>query len=240
MAQKAVSSSDVEDFVILRKELSRYIGTLNLEREAKVKISRYLQEAQETISRSVKLDPEALSASFPGTDGAVLEDGKTLVLSQGPKKVSLSLFELEEEPYMAVVKELGKQVARLMSEADARRELEVMPVLQADLQLSGRRLGLIDRRAYTLVVSNAGGPVRRMKLTVTSDGDQAYRAFDLGKMQKKEIALRGYAKISRAPAITLRVAFEDVDGRPYSGSVELRPGSGVASDFELVQGRAFA
>jgi hypothetical protein len=235
LGQKAAEPDrpDFKEFAELGEEFAQYICTLNLERETRARVSEYVHEVQRELSKQVSLDPGQLSKWFPKAESAVVEDGARLTITQGMKSTTYSLLEMEPEPYYAVVKEIGAVVAGLLAEADAKREGELKPALQAFARVTGTKLGVFDWRNCELILANTGGRAVGMTVTISAEGRWSYGPIDIDSMETAEIELRSFSKISRSKALGIEVQCEDEDGRRYVGRAELQPASKAVRIFEL-------
>jgi hypothetical protein len=231
---------DLKEFTDLGDELAKYIGTLKLERETKEQISRLVYQVQAALSKPLELDPRHLSKLFPSADSAVLVDGEKLLVRQGKKETAVSLLELEPDPYFAVVKEVGAAVVRVLEEDEARRAEGIRPLLQVSTRLKGRELALFDFRSYLLVLSNTGGAAKKVKISLSTAGDEWYGPFDIGEMETKELEVRHVHRILRSTAVKITVKCEDGEGRKYSGEVEAKPNSRSARAFKLAEAESAA
>ena len=224
---------DLKEFTELGEEFDKYVGTLNLERETKVKVSETVKDVQAALSKQVVLDPRHLSKWFPKAESAVLDEGVKLTVKQGKKATIVSLLDMDPGPYYAVVKEVGAAVSHLVEEAEEKRGKEVRPALQAFTRLTGRKPGAFDWRNYELILANTGGLAAGMTVTISGEGKWSYGPIDIDSMETAEILLNNFSRINQSKVLTIGVRCEDEDGRSYVGKVELQPDSKSVKVFGL-------
>ncbi len=227
---------NLNEFADLGDEISKYVGTLSLERETKKEISRFVNDVQGVLSRPVKLSAGQLNKWFPSADSAVLVDGEKLIVRQGKKETAVSLLELEPDPYFAVVKEVATEVTRLMEQADAKRAQSIKPSLQVFARLIGGKLAVFDWRNYELVLANVGGNARNVTISVSPTGKEKYGPFDINSMETTEFRLRHLYQILNSRTLKITARCEDDDGRRYTGEAELEVGSKAVRLFHLATG----
>ncbi|MCL5672633.1 MAG: hypothetical protein JRN56_07075 [Nitrososphaerota archaeon] len=215
---------DLKGFADLADEFTEYVDALNLEKEVKLSISRFLRDAQAALAGPVKVDPRRLSKWFPGAKEAVLEDGVRLTVKKKKNETTTyPVLQLEHDAYCAVMEEVGAVVARLMEEAEAKRAAEARPVLQAFARLRGRKVAMFDWRNCELMLANTGGSAKKVVLALPGNESGSYGPLDIGALETTTVPLRGVS-VGEA-ALKVRVSCEDEDGRGYSGEVELEPNS---------------
>jgi hypothetical protein len=224
---------DMKEFTDLGDELAKYLSTLKLERETKKEISRLVYQVQAIFSKPVELDPRHLSKLYPSADSALLVDGEKLLVRQGKKETAISLLELEPDPYYTVVKEVADVVIRLLEEDEAKRAARVRPSLQVSTMLTGRELAGFDFRNYMLMFGNTGGDARKVKISLSTAGDEWYGPFDIDEMETKELEVRHMYRILKSAAFKVSVRCEDREGRKYAGEVEVKPNSRSIRVFKL-------
>lgn len=237
MAQEAAAEKrpdqDLKELAGLGEEFAKYLEVTDMEREKKLEITRCLQEAQSAFSKEVRLDARPLKKWFPGADGAVLENGTNLVITKGKTKTMHSVLELEPDPYLAVVKALGTVVSKLAAEADKERAAEVKPVIQVFTRLKDSRVGAFDWRDQDLTLANIGGGAKKVRLSLSAEGREWYGPVDVDSMETVEISLVRLRKVKNSKVLKIEAWCEDVDGRGYSGKVELEPNSKAVRIFPL-------
>lgn len=224
---------ELRQFAELGEEFAKYVGTLNLERETKAKVSQYIREIQAELSKQIALDPKKLSKWFPKAESAVVEDGAKLTVKQGKKATVLSLMDMDPDPYYAVVKEVGTLVGRMLAEEEKDRGAMVKPALQVFTRQTGRKAGVFDWRNYELILANTGGRAVGMTVTILAEGKWSFGPLDVDSMETTEIDLHDFSKIEKARALKIEVKCEDADGRGYSGTAELQRSSKSVRVFEL-------
>ena len=242
MAQEGTKAreQDFEEFAALGEEFAGYVGVMNLEQETKAKISQYVHDVQSELSKDVVIDARSLSKWFPKAESATLKEGVMLTLKEGKKTTTVSLLEMEPEPYYAVVKQVGVAVASMLAEAGAKLEEEAKPALQAFTRLTGRKLGVFDWRNYELILANTGGKAVGMTVSISEVGSWSYGPIDIGSMETTEIDLHNFSKIERSKNLKVELRCEDAEGRAYTGRVELEPNSKSVRIFVLEPAKAEA
>lgn len=225
--------SVVAEFAGLGEEFAKYLEALNLEKETKLEISRCLQETQTSLSKEVSFDAKPLKKWFPGADGAVLEGGTNLVITKGKKRTVHSVLELDPDPYLAVVRAVGVEVAKLTAAEDEQKRAREKPVLQAFTRLAEKGSEPFDWRNHELTLANTGGPARKVRLSLSAEGREWYGPVDVEPMEKVEIELGKLSKVRESKALRVELWCEDARGRSYSAKVELEPHSKAVKIFDL-------
>ena len=191
--QAVESGWDPKEAAELGDEFLRYADTVKLERETRKKLAEYVSGIQKAFSKTVELSPKHLTEWYPGTESAVLQEGEWLVLKRSKKETRLSILELEPAPYMAVVKEVAAEVARIMDEADATRAENVMPSLQVFVK-SGAKNAPADWRSSELMFTNMGGRACHV-MVFSPESMEWYGPFDINTMETAEVGLHSFSRI---------------------------------------------
>jgi hypothetical protein len=165
------------------------------------------------LNTAVALRPGSLGDGFSGFTSVSLQAGPTVVTTDPEGKVAARpLAGLRTKDCLAVIREAFPELQRLV--ADKRRAAQVKPALSVKASIGGSHF-VLDKRSYRLLVSNAGGDCRGLRISIQlPEGlTKVSRPLDVDSGDWVEVDLGVFKEVSGMERLRLHIECEDEDGR---------------------------